>query len=722
MGKKASKAIDRLKTRALSKENILPTTPNSPTFQLNETKFTPTSSKPLDLPDGVTIVWLDAGANLRSSDADTTKLMLDKIHLPVLTFDDVKNCLNALSTINNKKSRVFLIVSGKFSTPILSELNKLPAIDSVFIFCARPEQYEHLIIEYSPYVIGVFQEQDSLQLSLEIELNNYHIRAPIFNFFTQKQTAIRDLTYDAASFLWFQLLQKVLMKIKYDASDMKQMIDQCRQHYARNAQQQKFCVDMDEFEKTYKPSDAINWYTRQSFVYKLINAALRTEDIEALYIFRFYISDLCRQLTNEHKKLRIQHQKSPVLKLYRGCHMTLKELDKLRDTIGEMTSINGFISTSMQQWVADEFLSRDSHRGSDTQKVLWIIEADCRIDDIIFASITPYSEHPEEEEVIFNIGSAFRIVDVTLNKTSNIWHIKATATNAGSHAFSEYMKLLCRELNETSEKVIFGTLLIDMGKYVTAQRYFEDLIERCRDNNHPDLPAFHYNLGLTYTFQGDLDSAEKNFREALVYQELVSSKQRDMVRTLNALGWVYQDNGELDEAIEFYTKAESICKEKLGSNDLANAQTYTYMGRYYLERQQYNESNTCYERALKILHLHLPDRHQRLGIILSEMGDARRKQGEPEQALKLYQQAEAIFHDILPQHHPCMAYCWSGMGLVFLQLNNIEEAQRYHEKALKSYRHVLPPGHINISISEKNLKCTRYDHIIDSYLQVCSQV
>ncbi|CAF3397545.1 unnamed protein product, partial [Rotaria sp. Silwood2] len=337
-----------MKTRALSKEDIMSTTPKSPILQSSDTEFTETPSKGLDLPDGVTIVWLDARANSKSVDDMETKLMLEKIHPSVLTFDDVRNCLDALSKISNKKSRVFLVVS--------------------------------------------------------------------------------------------------------------------------------------------------------------------------------------------------------------------EELTKLPNTIGGMTSINGFISTSVQQWVADEFLQRESHRGPDAQKVLWIIEADCRIDGIIFAPVAQYSVHPEEKEVIFNIGSAFRIDSITLNEANNIWHIKATATNDGSHAFSEYMKVLRRELKETSEKVIFGTLLIDMGKYVTAQCYFKDLIERFSGSNHPDLSDFHYNLGLTYSFQGDLDLAEQNFLRALKYQNLVPLKQRDMVRTLNALGWVHQDSGALDEAIDFYKKAENEIK------------------------------------------------------------------------------------------------------------------------------------------------------------------
>jgi tetratricopeptide (TPR) repeat protein len=721
MGNKNSKVKSKTNILALLKGTVVSTASTSSMLRSSETIVSATPTKATTLPDGVTIVWLDANANCNSNDGYSTKTMLDQIHPSIFIFDGVKNCRDFLSAISNKKSRVFLVVSGKLSTLILPEFKKLPAIDSVFIYCAHPEKYEHLVIEYFPHVIGVFYQEEALRSCLKIELNNFQKRAAVLHFFEQKQSAIRDLTYDAASFLWFQLLQKVLMKTTYNANDMKQMLNYCREHYARDDQQQKSFFEIDEFEKTYTSTDAINWYTRQSFVYKLINTALRTEDIEALYIFRFYISDLCRQLANEQRKFRVKNQKTPILKLYRGCHMTLEELHKLQETTGGMTSINGFVSTSLQQSVAEQFLSHGSRRRTDVQKVLWIIEADIRMDDVIFAYVAPFSLHSEEEEVLFNIGSAFRIDDVTLHDRTNIWLVKATATNAGSHAISEYMELIKNDLDETSEKVIFGTLLMDMGKYVTAQHYFEDLIGHTA-KNHPDLPAFHYNLGLTYSFQRDLDLAEQNFLRAVEYQKLNSTKQRNMVRTLNVLGWVHQDNGELSKAMGFYKKAESICAEKLGFDDLANAQTYTYMGRYYLERQQYNESNTYYERALKILRLHLPSQHQRFGIIFNEMGDLRRKRGDPNQALELYQQAETIFRDVLPQHHPCMAYCWSVMGLIFLELNDIEEAQRYHKKALKSYKRVLPPDHINISISEKNLKCINYGHIIDSYLQVCSQV
>ena len=208
----------------------LPTNTPFVSPQLNETP---------SLPDGTTIVWLDARANSHLNDNLNTRTMLEQTHSSVFTFDELSKCRDFLSAIDNKKSHIFLVVSGKFSKLILPDLKTLTAIDSIFIFCAHPEKYKHLVAEYSPYVIDVFSERRELQSSLKTELEYYHTRAPALNFFAQKQSTIRDLTYDAASFLWFQLLQKVLMKTRYDASDMEQMLDYCTQYYARETRQHK---------------------------------------------------------------------------------------------------------------------------------------------------------------------------------------------------------------------------------------------------------------------------------------------------------------------------------------------------------------------------------------------------------------------------------------------------------------------------------------------------
>ncbi|CAM4983145.1 unnamed protein product, partial [Rotaria socialis] len=57
------------------------------------------------------------------------------------------------------------------------------------------------------------------------------------------------------------------------------MIQACREYYDGNTNEMKF---IDDFEKNYRSEDAIVWYLKRSFVYKLITKALRTRDMDLL--------------------------------------------------------------------------------------------------------------------------------------------------------------------------------------------------------------------------------------------------------------------------------------------------------------------------------------------------------------------------------------------------------------------------------------------------------
>lgn len=62
------------------------------------------------------------------------------------------------------------------------------------------------------------------------------------------------------------------------------MLDASREYYRDNRSELE---RINQFERTYRCEDAIQWYTKNSFVYRLINKALRTKDIEQLYIIRY---------------------------------------------------------------------------------------------------------------------------------------------------------------------------------------------------------------------------------------------------------------------------------------------------------------------------------------------------------------------------------------------------------------------------------------------------
>ena len=78
----------------------------------------------------------------------------------------------------------------------------------------------------------------------------------------------------------------------HKSSDRKELIDICKSSYRGNHEQIEI---IDEFEKNYDPEKAIWWYTRDSCLYRMMNKALRIQDFDMLFAFRFFITDIAKQ-------------------------------------------------------------------------------------------------------------------------------------------------------------------------------------------------------------------------------------------------------------------------------------------------------------------------------------------------------------------------------------------------------------------------------------------
>jgi hypothetical protein len=92
---------------------------------------------------------------------------------------------------------------------------------------------------------------------------------------------------------------------------------------------------------------------------------LRTEDLQLIFSFRFYIADLSTQLHRLSNK-----QKNTIDILYRGQIMFKEEFEKFQSNIGSLISVNTFFSTSKDIKVARA--SRNIKTG-DIVKVLFYI-------------------------------------------------------------------------------------------------------------------------------------------------------------------------------------------------------------------------------------------------------------------------------------------------------------------------------------------------------------
>ncbi len=104
-----------------------------------------------------------------------------------------------------------------------------------------------------------------------------------------KETSIRDLTNEQGIFMWFQLSLETLLQMPQTADPLNEMTTECLDNY--EIERKKII----EFQQTYSSDACIRWHTSDTFLYRLLNKALRTQNINDIFKYRFYIKDLYQQ-------------------------------------------------------------------------------------------------------------------------------------------------------------------------------------------------------------------------------------------------------------------------------------------------------------------------------------------------------------------------------------------------------------------------------------------
>ncbi|CAF1145895.1 unnamed protein product [Didymodactylos carnosus] len=157
--------------------------------------------------------------------------------------------------------------------------------------------------------------------------------------------------------------------------------------------------------------------------------------------------------------------------LYRGLKLSDDEIEKLKNNIDNLISTNGFLSTSKSIGIACAFATN----------VLFEIKVNTEVENIIFAHISEYSMIKGEGEVLFDLGTTFRITNVEYNDNIKLWIVSMIDdVDEGFNIIKDYIKMKKQKMNEImTGKISFssGWLLIEMGQYTKAIYYFENLLQ-----------------------------------------------------------------------------------------------------------------------------------------------------------------------------------------------------------------------------------------------------
>ncbi|CAF0947503.1 unnamed protein product [Adineta ricciae] len=423
--------------------------------------------------DSIKIIWLDSRSVPRDDIIDTQltrQALSNAIKNAVLTcYSDRTSCIKYLRQQENTAGILFLVVSGNDALDLFHDLNDdlYRCIDSIFIFCLSKNVHEAQLL-YQKKVAGVYTEHKELLQSIQAQAVQINQQDLIMKYYSETQKTARIIpSYAKGEFVWIRALKEACLQVEKTDRIMKKMYDRFRLLYRHDANELKKIKD---FEDTYCPDNAIAWYTKDSFLYRIINQGLRTQNTDELLMFSPYIADLCHAL----RALKAKTGRAMIF--FRGSVLSKAAVNEFQGNIGSLLSINSFFSATRQRDVAKVFASCDDANGSSSLvSVLFEIEVQENTQSF-FADISAFSLIKDEEEVLFDLNSVFTIHDVTYCDTDKCWIIHLIADEETYVKYDHIYTELCEEFHLSAIPTFtVGFCLILIGDTREAYRYANSL-------------------------------------------------------------------------------------------------------------------------------------------------------------------------------------------------------------------------------------------------------
>jgi tetratricopeptide (TPR) repeat protein len=572
-------------------------------------------------------VWLD-NQLMKSEDYVDTQDQLEALVKIFRTFRNSDQCVDFITDITEQK--IFFITTnilGKFLVPLIHSYEQ---IDSIYLFYSTKSTDNELIWtkDYKK-IKEIFHDIKLIPNRFLQDTTEKQKNDPIaISFVSSVDINSNDLNRQDPTFMYFQLIKEILLNDHSSESyeeTKNEMISFCRQIYVDNP---NAIVILDEFEQSFIPELSIYWYTRECFLYKMLNKALWTPQPDVLYKLRYFIRHLYYQILSQAQTQRDQLSSMIV---YRGQTMSADQINKLKQNVGGFLSFNNFLSTSLEKDVARNFLI-----GSEEIGVLFEMQIDPTIEKfpMINIELISYLKKEDcEQELLFAMGSVFRIIRIE-QQENNLYRVQLKLSEDVDQELAEYTKRtrektrtshsflsLLRLMNELSQYSyvdqfaemlredvalsanpsllatvhhIFGSIYHGRGQHKEALDYYQKSL----NINLSYLSANDSTLAVTYNNMGCVYLSQSNYNKALEFQKLAldcesNSKNPNsslLILYANNLGKVYHHQEKYKEALDYYKRAVELKKQFLGENDPSLTETYNMISSIYHKMNDYGQA------------------------------------------------------------------------------------------------------------------------------------
>lgn len=641
--------------------------------------------------ESLRIIWLSDNINRDNEYIIDLRSFISDNHLRV--FDEQDECIHFLTDIEQFSWRFHMIISlsvlNETSQTLIDITADLSNISSIYILYSTALTCTNSCTSNGK-LRGIYDNSqtliDQLLRKKNLDMHRYKrfasddfvatsmmplttITTPSSKFLTDIQTSTKK---QEAEFMYSHLAREILISME---STKMEMVDYCRHQYADDENQLRL---IQEFEQSYESHRAIFWYTRDTFLYRLLNKALREQDINILYSLRYFIKDLHSQLTDFHLKQISTNSltNGEVLQLYRGQLIKTDEFQyKIRQNIGGFLSVTNFLSTTKLKQLATIF----SGNGIEVnmQSIRFQIDIDPSIKKFPYANICTESVFGEnEQEVLFTMGAVFRIRSVESIGT-NIWHVCLSLTGEEDEELRNLINYMRIGLNSFTPEIHLARLLFELAQYDKAICYLKKIIQDSQLIKDPITCLYIYNeLGDIYNAMKDTDKREEYYNKALEVDLGDLPEHHLALMIVNSIkARSYERNGDMEQSLLCYHKGLEISLKYPEEYKYCNIENeYGNIANIYRKQKRYSEAMEMCHRALEFQIATMPPNHPSFASTYQHMSKILSDQEKYEQAHEYLKKALEIQNNSLPIDHPDFISIYDNLSISYFKLDKYKES------------------------------------------------
>lgn len=624
--------------------------------------------------ENFTIVWI--GPN-----NENDILLLRHVVNYVRVFYNVDTLNTYLTECTHNK--VIIILSYDKAQTIINQIYRLACVHSTYLLSTNESEQTNWIKDYHQ-ITGIYQSVGLLRdYLLKILPQTSSKLIPI-------QITTKDTTDN--SFTYYQLLKETLL-CKDDESDLKKdMLEFCRLHYDNNPNEMN---NIDKFEQEFLPEKVIWWYTRNSFMNKILNRALYTQEIDLLYKMRYLIQCLHTQI-----KSIAMNEKTIV---YTTLNIPLDNAMKLQENVNELLLFGAYLPAMFKK---PSIVNLNEENEQVTIVFCINLGSGCgaKIKELCYSDVNI--------DVLINIDTVFRIRSIE-KENDRYWNINLESI----HYTDQYFKQLTESLRYDIEAPVvllqISKLLLFTDHYAEcdylAELLFTDESLRGDSTLLATLAAVHHLLGNKDDEKGNYKAACVQFFKSLrAFQSFLPPDHPLMSASYNNIGSMFFKDNEYNEAVTFHQKALD-CQLKSANPDTEAIATYSNnIGAVYYEQEKYAEALKHLQRAATILEkITSIEKILNLCLIYQKIAAIYWRMDKPKEALVYYKKTLDIQLTNLPPTAHQISVTYFNLSTAYARLGQIDDAVKYAEKSVEQVLKTFPPDHPEVKENQAQLEIVR---------------